>query len=263
MAPATRYASPMSNDPRLWLGQPLDPNSPVCLSRENSHYLISVMRRETGSCVRLFNGQDGEWRAEIVEAHRKAAVLKLVKQTRPQVPGPDLSLYFAPVKRQKNELIVEKATELGARLIQPVVTDRTQKDRLRMDRFEVIATEAAEQTERLDLPQLLETDRLETILSGWDASRPLYFCDEAGDDPEAPWGGPDGRAGPMYDVVKDVGKTCGAILIGPEGGFSTAERSRLHGLGFVHPVTLGPRILRAETAAVSAMTIWQAACGDW
>jgi 16S rRNA (uracil1498-N3)-methyltransferase len=253
----------MSNDPRLWLGQPFDPNIPISLSREQSHYLVSVMRRETGSCVRLFNGKDGEWRGEIVEAHRKAVILKLVEQTRPQTSCPDLSLYYAPVKRQKNELIVEKATELGARLVCPVVTDRTQKDRLRMDRFEIIAIEAAEQTERLDVPQLLEIERLENILSGWGDAGPLYFCDEAGDDPDAPWGGPDGRAGPMFDVVKAVGGARGSILIGPEGGFSTAERARLHELDFVHPVTLGPRILRAETAAVSAMTIWQSASGDW
>lgn len=170
----------MSTDPRLLVGQDLATGQPVALPKEDVHYLVNVMRRGEGDTVRLFNGRDGEWRARIVEAGRRTAVLEPVEQTRPQRGVPDLWLLFAPVKRQKTDLIVEKATELGAARICPVATERTQSERVRTDRFRIIAKEAAEQTERLDLPEIDELTRLDRMLDGWDPGRPADLLRRGG-----------------------------------------------------------------------------------
>tara|TARA_R110002049_G_scaffold10819_6_gene52499 strand:- start:898 stop:1662 length:765 start_codon:yes stop_codon:yes gene_type:complete len=253
----------MSTDPRLFLDSPFAAATRLALSREDTHYILNVMRRGEGDRVRLFNGRDGEWTARIADAHRKGAVLELVARTRAQTSVPDLWLLFAPVKRQKTDLIVEKATELGVREIHPVTTRRTQADRSKPERFHIIAKEAAEQTERLDLPEIAPIERLERVLDGWDPARRLYYCDEAGDDDGAPWGGDAGRAGPMLDVLKAEPAGPAALLVGPEGGFAPEERTRLRQLDFVRAVSLGPRILRAETAVIAALALWQAARGDW
>jgi 16S rRNA (uracil1498-N3)-methyltransferase len=253
----------MSTDPRLFVGQDLAAGQAVALPKEDVHYLVNVMRRGAGDTVRLFNGRNGEWRAGIVEASRKAALLEPVEQTREQCSVPDLWLLFAPVKRQKTDLVVEKATELGAAEIRPVSTARTQSDRIKTDRFRLIAKEAAEQTERLDLPRVHELDRLDHVLDGWDPARRLIYCDEAGDEDGVPWGGARGRGRPMLEALSAIEPGPAAILIGPEGGFSPEERGRLRRLDFVVPVTLGPRVLRAETAAIAALTLWQALAGDW
>lgn len=251
----------MTTDPRLFLDLDLAPGARLPLGKEESHYLINVMRRSAGDTVRLFNGRDGEWRAEIADANKKHAVLDLVEQTREQAGVPDLDLLFAPVKRAKTDLIVEKATELGVKRIRPVTTTRTQSERINEERFRSIAREAAEQTERLDLPEIAALEKLDRVLDSWDASRTLIYCDEAGDDGARPWGGDEGRAAAMLDMLGGPGAA--AILIGPEGGFSPQERDRLRTLDFVRPVSLGPRILRAETAAIAALTLWQSVCGDW
>jgi 16S rRNA (uracil1498-N3)-methyltransferase len=255
----------MSTDPRLFLDCPFAVAARLALSREDTHYLLNVMRRGEGDGVRLFNGRDGEWTARISDAHRKGATLELVAPTRPQASVPDLWLLFAPVKRQKTDLIVEKATELGVREIHPVSTRRTQGERIKPERFSVIAKEAAEQTERLDLPLIAPLERLERVLEGWDPARTLYYCDEAGDGDEdgAAWGGQTGRAGPMLEVLRAGTAGPAALLIGPEGGFAPEERTQLRQLDFVRPVSLGPRILRAETAVIAALALWQAARGDW
>ena len=253
----------MSTDPRLYLDCPFTPAARLALSREDTHYVLNVMRRGEGDGVRVFNGRDGEWSARICDAHRKGAILELVAQTRPQAGVPDLWLMFAPVKRQKTDLIIEKATELGVREIHPVTTRRTQSDRIKPERFRILAKEAAEQTERLDLPVIAPIERLESMLEGWDAARVLYYCDEAGDDADSAWGGQAGRARPMLEVLRDTGTGPAALLIGPEGGFSPEERVRLRQLDFVRAVSLGPRILRAETAVIAALGLWQAALGDW
>jgi len=182
---------------------------------------------------------------------------------RPQAQGPDLDLLIALVKRNRLETIVEKATELGARRIRPVITRRTQADHTNVSRLQAIATEAAEQTGRLEIPQVLEPAKLERLLDDWPADRRLMFCDEAGDDPDAQWGGAEGRARPALEALRGTAPGPWALLIGPEGGFAPEERARLRGLDHVTPVTLGPRILRADTAAISALTLWQAALGDW
>jgi 16S rRNA (uracil1498-N3)-methyltransferase len=248
--------------PRLYLDTPLAAGTPVPLAKDESHYLMSVLRRGPSDPVRVFNGRDGEWEATIREATRKGALLELVEQVRPQSRVPDLWLLFAPVKRTQTNIIIEKATELGVREIHPVSTRRTQNDRIKLDRFHLIAKEAAEQTERLDLPRIHDTNRLDKTLADWDPDRTLIFCDEAGDEADRPWGGQAGRGRPMLDALIATSEKA-AVLIGPEGGFSPEERSALRQHKFVCPVTLGPRILRAETAVMAALTLWQSSRGDW
>jgi len=414
------------NIPRLYLDQPLQEGGELRLGKDDTHYLVTVMRRAAGDPVRVFNARDGEWRAEVAEASRKAALLTLGPRLRAAQDVPDLDLLFAPVKKARTDFIVEKATELGVRRIRPVMTRFTQAERVRTDRFQALAKEAAEQTERLDIPEIFEAEALDRVLDGWDESRTLIYCDEAGDNPDAPWGGATGRAGPALEVFRSLRQAAGdeigtplppptgegrgggrplsetrtlaqakrlrerpteaehelwailkqlkkpglhfrrqvavgpyiadfaclsarlvveadggghgsesdhrrdrwfeengyrvirfwnneisdnpegvaerigselevhptptlpsrggsqdgvslppptgegrgggpkaAILIGPEGGFSPEERERLRSLSFVRAISLGPRILRADTAAVAALTLWQAVCGDW
>jgi 16S rRNA (uracil1498-N3)-methyltransferase len=236
---------------RLFIPHDLSPGAELALDQDQSHYLASVMRQGVGDEVSLFNGRDGEWRASITIVTKRAVGLKPQAQLRAQATGPDLDLIIALVKRSRLETIVEKAAELGARRVQPVVTERTNAERVRVERLTAIATEAAEQTGRLDVPQVLEPVKLDKLLKDWDASRRLLFCDEAGD------------ALPVLDALKGQGAGPWAILIGPEGGFSPKERETLRALPYAVPASLGPRILRADTAAISALTLWQSALGDW
>lgn len=236
---------------RLFIPHDLAAGAELALDQGQSHYLASVMRQGVGDEVALFNGRDGEWRAQITVVTRRAVGLKAQALARPQTQGPDLDLVIALVKRGRLETIVEKAAELGARRVRLALTERTNADRARVDRLAAIATEAAEQTGRLDVPQVLEPVKLEKLIAGWEPGRRLLFCDEAGD------------ARPILDAL--TGQPAGpwAVLIGPEGGFSPAERAALRALPFATPASLGPRILRADTAAISALTLWQAALGDW
>jgi 16S rRNA (uracil1498-N3)-methyltransferase len=199
----------------------------------------------------------------VAEVAKRGCRLTALTQVRPQAVGPDLDLVIALVKRSRLETIVEKATELGARRIRLVTTRRTNADHTNVSRLQVIAREAAEQTGRMDVPHVLEPGKLDRMLDDWDAARRLMFCDEAGDEPSQIWGGERGRAQPVLDALKAAPAAPWAVLIGPEGGFAPEERARLRDLGYVTPVTLGPRILRADTAAISALTLWQAAVGDW
>lgn len=221
----------------------------MTLSRDQAHYLFGVMRLTPGGQVALFNGQDGEWRAEVVEAGKRGGTLECREQTAPQSMPPDLWLLFAPVKKSRTDFIVEKSVEMGARRIVPVQTDFTNSERIRQDRLQAHATEAAEQCGATYVPEVTDLMRLDRLLSAWPADRQLMFCDES-------------RAGQSTALAKAT-ETPWAILIGPEGGFSESERTRLRALPFAHPVALGPRILRADTAAVAALTLWQAALGDW
>ena len=236
---------------RLFIPHDLASGADLALDHGQSHYLASVMRQGVGDEVLLFNGRDGEWRARISVVTKRAVGLKAELLERPQAVGPDLDLIVALVKRGRLETIVEKAAELGARRVRLVVTERTNADRARVERLSAIATEAAEQTGRLDVPQVIEPVKLDKLIAGWEADRRLLFCDEAG------------GARPILDAL--AGQPAGpwAILIGPEGGFSPAERERLRALPYATPASLGPRILRADTAAISALTLWQAALGDW
>lgn len=248
---------------RLFVPDALAAGAAVAPSSDQARYLLSVMRLQPGAALLLFNGRDGEWRATMESAGKRDCVLGIDAQTRPQTTPPDLELVIALVKRGPLETIVEKATELGVRAIRPVLTRRTNADHTRVDRLRAIVVEAAEQTGRLEAPLVFEPERLERLLDDWPAERRLMFCDEAGDDPAAEWGGREGRARPALEALTGAGGGAWAVLIGPEGGFASEERSRLRGLDVVVPVTLGPRILRADTAAITALALWQAALGDW
>ena len=248
---------------RLFVPQALADGIPIDPSEEQCRYLLAVMRLQPGDELLLFNGRDGEWLARVEAVSKRGCRLVADRLVRPQALGPDLDLLIALVKRSRLETIVEKATELGARRIRLVITRRTQADHTNVSRLQAIAVEAAEQTGRLDVPEVLEPAKLERLLDGWDADRRLMFCDEAGDDPDAEWGGEQGRARPALEALRGQAPGPWAVLIGPEGGFAPEERARLRSLDHVTAVTLGPRILRADTAAISALTLWQAAMGDW
>lgn len=236
----------------------------VAPTLDQSRYLTQVMRLGVGDDLLVFNGRDGEWRARVVEVLKKGVILKAEEQVRAQTFGPDLELIVAVIKKSRVETIVEKATELGARRVRLALTRRTNPDRIRLDRLDAIAEEAAEQTGRLDVPRVDDPVRLETILEDWDPLRRLMFCDETGGAPAIP-----ALATAQKESLGETGALAGsdqnawAILIGPEGGFSPEEGERLRGLPYATAVSLGPRILRADTAAITAMSLWQAAVGDW
>ena len=235
---------------RLYVTPDLSPTAAVAPTPEQSRYLTGVMRLSQGDDLLVFNGRDGEWRATITEFTKRGVVLTCQDQTRPQAIGPDLDLVIALVKKSRVETIVEKAAELGVRRIRPTITRRTNVEKVRLDRLDAITMEAAEQTGRLDVPVVDDPEKLEAILDGWDPARRLMFCDETG-------------GAPATSALRTAGSGPWAILIGPEGGFAPEERERLRSLPFTTAVSLGPRILRADTAAIAAMTLWQAALGDW
>lgn len=240
----------MAQKIRLYVDHPLSGGQTVPLVPDQAHYLFAVMRLGKGADVALFNGRDGEWLARVVEAGKRKGLLEVVAQTAPLRLPPDLWLLFAPIKKARTDFIVEKAAEMGAARICPVQTDFTNSERIRQDRLQAHAVEAAEQCGGTFVPEVADLVRLGEMLDGWDPARRIMFCDEA------LAGGRDG-----LPAMTPTGPW--AILVGPEGGFSDHERNRLGGLPFAHPVSLGPRILRADTAAVAALTIWQATLGDW
>lgn len=235
---------------RLHILQPLASGTLVAPTLDQSRYLTQVMRLKVGDSLLVFNGVDGEWRASIAEVLKKGVILRAEEQVRPQTTGPDVHLLIATVKKAALEFAVEKATELGAARIRLVTTARTQPQHLRLDRLDAIAEESAEQTGRMDVPPVDDTVKLDAILDGWDPARRLMFCDETG-------------GAPAIAALQSAGPGPWAILIGPEGGFSPEERDRLRALPFATAVSLGPRVLRADTAATTALTLWQAAIGDW
>lgn len=236
---------------RLHVEADLGPLQEVELARDKAHYLFDVMRQREGDRVRLFNGRDGEWLAEIVAARKKAGTLRAIEQTRPQSESPDLWLLFAPIKKARTDFIAEKACELGCRRILPVFTQHTASERVRTDRLHAHAVEAAEQCGLLSVPEIAPSARLETVLGNWPADRQILFCDETGPRP------------PALEVLRRADPGPWAVLIGPEGGFSADEALQLRKMKLAHPVSLGPRILRADTAAVAALTLWQSVLGDW
>lgn len=238
-----------SSKVRLYVEHPLGQGQTFPLTRDQAHYLFGVMRLSAGDHILVFDGQNGEWRARVEQAGKRAGVLECVEQTRPQMNPPDLWLLFAPIKKARTDFIVEKAAEMGAARICPVQTEFTNAERVRQDRLQAHAVEAAEQCGGIFVPPVANLQRLDQLLADWPEDRRLMFCDEA-------------LAG-AAETLGTAGGDKWAILIGPEGGFSDAERARLTSLPFAHAVSLGPRILRADTAAVAAMTVWQQALGDW
>jgi len=240
----------MASKVRLYVDHPLGEGQTVPLSRDQANYLFAVMRLPVGTVLSLINGRNGEWDAEVVEANKRAGVLRCLAQTRPLQSPPDVWLLFAPIKKERTAFIVEKATELGAAKIIPVQTDFTQSaNRVRQDKLQAHAIEATEQCCGTFVPTVEPLQSLAHMLADLPADRHLLFCDETllddphqmADLPDGPW----------------------AIVIGPEGGFSEAERKALRNHPQSHPISLGPRILRADTAAVAALTLWQREKGDW
>jgi len=244
--PATP-AWPPASTPRLYLDQPLDGLSGVTVSGAQAHYLGSVMRLKAGDPVRLFDNISGEWLAEVAEAGKRDMHLRITERLAPREAVPDLWLVAAPIKKGRVDWVIEKACELGVARIVPVQTRRSVVDKINPERLTAHMIEAAEQCGRTALPELAPMTRLDALLRDWPAERALYFADEAGG---APMAGTI-SAGPA------------AILIGPEGGFTDEERALIRATPGARGVSLGPRILRADTAAVAAIALWMAAAGDW
>jgi 16S rRNA (uracil1498-N3)-methyltransferase len=236
---------------RLYVEADLAAGASVACSAEQANYLRNVLRLKGGDPILVFNGRDGEWRAELAEAGKRAAVLRVGAQVRGQEGGPDVDYLFAPLKRARLDYLVQKATEMGVARLKPVLTRRTTPERVNIERMRANAVEAAEQCGILRIPELHAPAKLERVVADWDTGRPLLFCDEGSElgDPVAALAKL--RPGPL------------ALLVGPEGGFDETERDLLLSRPFVTRLSLGPRILRADTAAVAALALVNAVLGDW
>jgi len=246
--PATP-AWPPKSAPRLFVDPPLAEGLALSIEGQQAHYLAKVMRVAPGDAVILCDDATGEWAARVVEANKRSVTLEITEHLRVREAVPDLWLCAALLKKDRFDLVLEKATELGAARIQPVLTRRCVADKLNQARARTITTEAAEQCARTALPEIAEPVKLDALLKGWPESRALFFADEAGGDPAA------------ASFAAHQGPA--AILIGPEGGFDDAERAAICALSQARPISLGPRILRGETAAIAALSIWMGIAGDW
>ena len=236
---------------RLFVDAALPGETAVEASRDQAHYLATVLRLGDGAEILVFNGRDGEWKAQLEFLSRKRILLRPVERTRRQPPPTDLHYLFAPLKAGRLDYMVQKAVEMGAGVIQPVLTQHTQVHRLKTERLKANAIEAAEQCGVLAVPEVRDPARLEALVEGWPEDRRLFFCDE-GEETQNP-----------VDALKTAAETRFALLVGPEGGFSDEERRLLHEHSRVTPIPLGPRILRADTAAVAGLAVLQATIGDW
>ena len=237
--------------PRLFVESPLAKGNGVPLSREQAHYVANVMRLKPGDRLRLFNGKDGEWLCTIAEAGKRASSAVCDEQSGEYREPWDLDYLFAPLKHARLDYMAQKATEMGVRRLRPVFTERTAVQRVNLERLKANAVEAAEQCNLVSVPEVMAPETLDKVLAGWEPQRRLVFCDEAAanDDP--------------IEVLKSLPPGPLALLIGPEGGFSDAERQALRRLEFVTAISLGPRVMRADTAAVAALALIQAVRGDW
>lgn len=237
----------MSNNTlvRLYVSEPMEIESEITLERPQSHYLVNVMRMGDGDDLLVFNGIDGEWKASLIKSNKKAAVLKLVEQTLPQIDEPDVWILFAPLKKDRTDFAIEKATELGVSKIIPYISERTQTSRVNAERLQATAIEATEQSRRLSVPEVRGAHNLPAILADWPSSRRLIYLDETG------------KGEPLAKVLSE-GTNHLAFVIGPEGGFTPSELDAMGKLTFSVGADLGPRILRAETAVVAALAIRQA-----
>ncbi|MGE0006130.1 MAG: 16S rRNA (uracil(1498)-N(3))-methyltransferase [Parvibaculaceae bacterium] len=240
----------MRDTPRLYVARKLAGQSEYALEQDQSHYVRDVMRLKPGDPLRLFNESDGEWLGFLTEATRKKVGLRVEKKLAEAAPPPDIDFVFAPLKHARLDYMVQKATELGARRLRPVLTRRTIVERVNLERMRANAVEAAEQCNLVFVPEVMEPRKLGQLLAGWEAGRALIHCDEGaqGLDPLA--------------VLKGL-RLPAAVLVGPEGGFTGEERSDLGRLPFVTAISLGPRIMRADTAGTAALALLQAALGDW
>jgi 16S rRNA (uracil1498-N3)-methyltransferase len=236
---------------RLFVTTELAAGATLAVDGQQAHYLANVLRMADGAELLVFNGRNGEWLARLGAKSKKSVALALVEQTRPQPPQPDLVYCFAPLKQGRLDYLVQKAVEMGAGVLQPVVTQHTQVAKIGTERVEANAIEAAEQCGILAIPEVREAVRLERLLGAWEGDRRLIFCDEGA-----------ATNNPLPALQALTEKKLG-LLVGPEGGFSDDERRQLRALPFVTAIPLGPRILRADTAAVAALAVIQATIGDW
>jgi 16S rRNA (uracil1498-N3)-methyltransferase len=238
---------------RLYVERALSDGRSVEISSEQAHYLLRVMRAKDGDRIRLFNGKDGEWSSRISLIGKRGCELICEKLVARQSEVPDVWLAFAPIKRIPADYVTQKATELGVRALQPVITHRTIARRVNVERMHANAMEAAEQSGRLTVPEVRAPVDLPELLSSWPKDRRLVFCDEGG------------HAPPITEalLVQKKSSNGWAILTGPEGGFDDEERAAIRDCPSAIPVSLGPRIMRADTAALAALSVWQAICGDW
>ena len=240
----------MKTTPRLYSDEALEPHGEIPLTREQAHYLTSVLRLGDGDPVRVFNGHDGEWLAHLSQLSKRRASLHCERRLTDVSPPPDIDYLFAPLKHARLDYLVQKATELGARRLRPVITERTIAKSVNIERMRANVIEAAEQCNLVFLPEVAEPEKLGKILAGWDKGRSLVYCDETAEitDP----------IGALRSVSLPA-----AVLVGPEGGFSPSEKSLLTSCAFVTAISMGRRILRADTAGVAAMALVQAVLGDW
>jgi 16S rRNA (uracil1498-N3)-methyltransferase len=252
--PALQAEAAMPYDfksPRLFVKSDLLAGARVAPDGAQANYLLNVLRLKDGDTILLFNGRDGEWRARIAEAKRKACTLVVEEEVRAQTPLPDLHYLFAPLKHARLDYMVQKAVEMGAGRLAPVLTEFTQVSRVNIERMQANVIEAAEQCGVLSLPDVDPPRKLSDALVAWDPARLLIFCDEAAS-----------VANPG-EALKNLPRGPAALLIGPEGGFSERERTDLLARPYVTALSLGPRILRADTAAVAALALVQSFIGDW
>ena len=246
--PATP-AWPPKSAPRLFVEQVLETGTQVTIEGPQAHYLARVMRVGPGDAVVLCDNVTGEWAARVIEAGKRDVLLSPETLLRPREAVPDFTLCAALLKKDRFDLVLEKACELGVARIQPVLTRRCVADKLNLERARTILTEAAEQCARTALPELLAPVKLDALLKNWEADRTLFFADENGGDPAA--------------AAFAANSGSAALLTGPEGGFDGAERTAIRALPVTHAITLGPRILRGETAAIAATALWMGTVGDW
>ena len=236
--------------PRLHLDAALATEAEIALEREQGHYLINVLRQSAGDPVQVFNSKDGEWLAYITGAAKKSVRIRIEKKLSEAMPPPDIDYLFAPIKHQRLDYLVQKATELGARRLRPIITARTISERVNLDRMRANVIEAAEQCNLVFLPEVHEPQKFAVVLRSLEPSRSLIFCDETATVSD-PLQALEGLKLPL------------AVCIGPEGGFTEDERNHLKSLPFVTAIRLGPRIMRADTAAIAALALVQAKLGDW
>lgn len=240
----------MKTTPRLHVEAELAAGRGIPLGREQAHYLTGVLRLVPGDPVRIFNGRDGEWLAYLTTAAKKGASLRCERRVADAVPPPDIDYLFAPLKHARLDYAVQKATELGARRLCPVITARTVAGRVNLERMRANAVEAAEQCNLVWVPEVMEPRKLDRVLAQWEKGRALVYCDETA-----------AIADPLA-ALRPL-RAPAALLVGPEGGFTDQERALLKSLPFVTAISLGPRILRADTAGVAALALMQAVIGDW
>jgi 16S rRNA (uracil1498-N3)-methyltransferase len=239
------------NEQRLFVASYLDPAQEIALNHAQSHYLLRVLRLSEGARLLVFDGKHGEWRAEIAQAKKAGCTIRLIEKVREQTSPQDIHYAFAPLKQARLDYMVQKAVEMGVSLLQPVITAHTAVSRLNLARMEANAIEAAEQCGILAIPDIKAPVKLETFLKTCEDGRAIVFCDECAE------------ASPPLEALEKLRGRKLAVLIGPEGGFAESERKELLSKSYVCPISLGPRIMRADTAAVAALALLNAVAGDW